>query len=376
LGAAHGEKRLRSSQFFYDRIFDAMPSQRILIVDDQRDIRELLRASLEYLKLDLHIVDVPSGEEAMLVISRQKFDLLITDVRLAGMTGLELVQKVQKRNPGLKIILITGMTDSDVRQQVAEFGAEAFFYKPVDIVEFQATVVRCLEASQASPSAPLETRKTSLVDIAPPQAETLPDQLDQMRQEFNAQCVWVSDRKGEVVIRLGEMPQEFDAVAWQQAVAAASASSVEVARALQKPSPENYLYFAILEYDLHMVDLGWSHALLAATLREVGKERTAFIPAMQKWAREIMPALLRYQESDTTSQSDGVAEETDEIPLSEDDLKSLDDAFQTVTNKPVDTQELNEFWEAVVDGKGAESAVNAGSLTYDQARRLGLAPEE
>jgi CheY-like chemotaxis protein len=353
-----------------------MPSQRILIVDDQRDIRELLRASLEYLKLDLHIVDVPSGEEAMLVISRQKFDLLITDVRLAGMTGLELVQKVQKRNPGLKIILITGMTDSDVRQQVAEFGAEAFFYKPVDIVEFQATVVRCLEASQASPSAPLETRKTSLVDIAPPQAETLPDQLDQMRQEFNAQCVWVSDRKGEVVIRLGEMPQEFDAVAWQQAVAAASASSVEVARALQKPSPENYLYFAILEYDLHMVDLGWSHALLAATLREVGKERTAFIPAMQKWAREIMPALLRYQESDTTSQSDGVAEETDEIPLSEDDLKSLDDAFQTVTNKPVDTQELNEFWEAVVDGKGAESAVNAGSLTYDQARRLGLAPEE
>jgi hypothetical protein len=263
-----------------------------------------------------------------------------------------------------------------VRQQVAEFGAEAFFYKPVDIVEFQATVVRCLEASQASPSAPLETRKTSLVDIAPPQAETLPDQLDQMRQEFNAKCVWVSDRKGEVVIRLGEMPQELDAVAWQQAVAAASASSVEVARALQKQSPENYLYFAVLEYDLHMVDLGWSHALLAATLREVGKERTAFIPAMQKWAREIMPALLRYQESDTTSQSDGVAEETDEIPLSEDDLKSLDDAFQTVTNKPVDTQELNEFWEAVVDGKGAESAVNAGSLTYDQARRLGLAPEE
>ena len=59
-----------------------MTAKRILLVDDQRDVTRMLRASLETLGHHFTIVDVPSGEEALLEIKRGGVDLLITDVRL------------------------------------------------------------------------------------------------------------------------------------------------------------------------------------------------------------------------------------------------------------------------------------------------------
>ena len=134
-------------------------SKRILIVDDQRDVRRVLRAGLEALKQDLTIVEVPSGEEGMLVLSRQAIDLLILDVRLPGISGLELQQRARQRNPNLKLILITGMTDDAVRRQVSEAGVEAFFFKPVDMSNFLETVQRCL-GIQAAAQPPADVPQT------------------------------------------------------------------------------------------------------------------------------------------------------------------------------------------------------------------------
>ncbi len=79
-----------------------MGKQRILIVEDQRDVRRLLRAGLETLELDLEIIDVPSGEEALLLSTRQPFDVLVADVRLPGISGLELKKRAQIQQSGPK----------------------------------------------------------------------------------------------------------------------------------------------------------------------------------------------------------------------------------------------------------------------------------
>jgi two-component system, response regulator YesN len=82
----------------------------ILLVDDQRDILRLIHATLDTLKQpELKIFESPSGEEALLESSRHKIDLLITDYKLPGMSGVELMHKVRARNPEAKVILITGM---------------------------------------------------------------------------------------------------------------------------------------------------------------------------------------------------------------------------------------------------------------------------
>jgi len=121
-----------------------MAAYRILIVEDQREVSHLLRTALETLEHELEVIEIPSGEEAVLNASRNKVDLLVTDFRLAGITGIELMRKVRSHRPEAKVILITGLTDRKVRKEVAEAGADAFFLKPVPIADFLDAVERHL----------------------------------------------------------------------------------------------------------------------------------------------------------------------------------------------------------------------------------------
>ncbi|HSQ27325.1 MAG TPA: response regulator, partial [Anaerolineales bacterium] len=121
-----------------------MPIKRILIVDDQHEIRQVLRAALMTLPARMEVTDAPSGEEAMLIISLQSFDLLVIDIRLVGLSGLELMQQVKKRNPAIKMILMTGSTEEALREQIIGAKPDAYFYKPIEIPEFLEMVMRLL----------------------------------------------------------------------------------------------------------------------------------------------------------------------------------------------------------------------------------------
>ena len=81
----------------------------MLIADDQRDIRTMLKTGVETLGSEFSVLAVPSGEEAVLEIFMQKYDLLVTDVRLPGISGLEVMRRVRASHPELKVILITGV---------------------------------------------------------------------------------------------------------------------------------------------------------------------------------------------------------------------------------------------------------------------------
>jgi len=83
-----------------------MNTYHVLIVEDHWDVRRVLRSGLESLEREITIVDVPSGEEALLVSTHLPIDLLVADIRLAGMTGLELQRIVRHRNPDAKIIMV------------------------------------------------------------------------------------------------------------------------------------------------------------------------------------------------------------------------------------------------------------------------------
>jgi CheY-like chemotaxis protein len=225
-----------------------MASKRTLIVDDQMDIRRLLRESLRLLGLDMEIVDVPSGEEAMLVIARQRFDLLISDVRLAGMSGLELVRKVRKRNPGLKVILVTGLTDNEVRQQVSASGAEAFFFKPVDIASLQAAVKECLSEGEASkgPVSGVEAEGEPKDVILTPLAESF-------RAELGAECVLLADMEGKVHQRSGSLPDGFNEKTLVTSVLAVMRAAQNLAKTLHGEVPERTLISQGSGYHLHLI---------------------------------------------------------------------------------------------------------------------------
>jgi two-component system response regulator RpfG len=121
-----------------------MAGERIIIVDDQIEATRLVQKNLELLSEEFQISNAFSGEEALLELTSGNTDLLIADFRLPGISGLELMQRFKTHNPGGKVILISGVTDPKIRQQVAQAGADAFFFKPIDMPEFLDAVERAL----------------------------------------------------------------------------------------------------------------------------------------------------------------------------------------------------------------------------------------
>ena len=94
----------------------------ILVVDTQREASKMIRIGIQSLGADFAVATAMSGEEALLEARLRKFDLLISEVRLTGMSGVELIRKLRASKPDLKAILISGSVDRYIRREVAEVG--------------------------------------------------------------------------------------------------------------------------------------------------------------------------------------------------------------------------------------------------------------
>ncbi len=100
--------------------------KRVLIVDDSRELGRWLQTAITQENSQIQTSVFPSGEEALLDSSHNSPDLLITDIRLAGMSGLELVRKIRKRLPGIRVIVYTGVVDVTLEKQARELDIDAF----------------------------------------------------------------------------------------------------------------------------------------------------------------------------------------------------------------------------------------------------------
>ena len=106
----------------------------ILIVEDSSTMRSLLGSSLEELEGPVKLVDVASGFEALRALPRQSFDLIVTDINMPDINGLELVSFV-KRNPAYReiplVIVSTEGSERD-RDKGLQLGADAYVVKPFE----------------------------------------------------------------------------------------------------------------------------------------------------------------------------------------------------------------------------------------------------
>jgi CheY-like chemotaxis protein len=124
-----------------------MPSpQRILVVDDEEPIRALLQAAIS--GPDTHVLLAESGPQALsLAEDASPFELVVTDIMMAGMDGFELAEHLSHRGYASKFLFISGMCEEkNVDQRMAAFGSAAFLNKPFSIVELLQTIRRLLVA--------------------------------------------------------------------------------------------------------------------------------------------------------------------------------------------------------------------------------------
>jgi CheY-like chemotaxis protein len=209
--------------------------KRVLIVDDAIELARMMQDALKVVHPDIPITAVPSAEEALLESTRLSFDLLITDLRLPGISGLELIRKIRVRQPHIKVILITAMVlDDRLNKQKDEIAPDIFFRKPVPIDTFLKAAEQLLFGSLETENAdqvlsgsanllpgqanlPAEkktavSRKvTSRLSLPAEPAQELEEKglsviLSQIRSTLGALSAMLLDDRGRSVAQAGDLP--------------------------------------------------------------------------------------------------------------------------------------------------------------------------
>ncbi len=129
----------------------------ILIVDDEPDMLHLLKRSLEP-ELDCAVDTAPSGETALRLLSEKPYDLVLADIKMPGMDGLELLEMVKRNNPEVTVMMMTAYGSIDTAVAAMKNGAHDFITKPFD---HDALVIR-LEKALERASLIQENRRLKL----------------------------------------------------------------------------------------------------------------------------------------------------------------------------------------------------------------------
>lgn len=110
----------------------------ILVVDDERSMRDFLKILLQ--KEGYAVVIAHNGENALECLTNQEFDLIISDIRMPGMGGLELLGAVKEQNPDLPVIMITAFASPDDAVQAMKNGAFDYISKPFNVDEIKSVI--------------------------------------------------------------------------------------------------------------------------------------------------------------------------------------------------------------------------------------------
>lgn len=118
---------------------------KILIVDDEPIVREGLKNNVSWQELDLRVVGCEAnGKSALDVFNREQPDIILTDIRMPFMDGLELTREVKKLDPLVVVILLSAYDDFKYAQQAIRLGAFDYILKPIDIDTLKETVRRAV----------------------------------------------------------------------------------------------------------------------------------------------------------------------------------------------------------------------------------------
>ena len=126
----------------------------LLIVDDHIHLVESMSTTIPFDKIGVsHIFKAYSGFEALSVMEKNDIDILISDIRMPGMSGLELIEIVRKKWPNIKCILLTGYAEFEYAKQAITYQTSDYLLKPVrdeHLIESISKVIKELEKEQKS----------------------------------------------------------------------------------------------------------------------------------------------------------------------------------------------------------------------------------
>lgn len=325
---------------------------RILVVEDQHEPAKVLQAGLVGLHSDLQVACVSSAEEALGALESGACDLLIADVLLPGISGLELMARFRRRNAQTRVILLSGVQDPAIRRQIARSGADAFFFKPVEMADLLDAVERLLGLVKSS----LPSELSVIANSSEPE-DGLAQELAELRFATQAYSIALISTEGHFISRAGVVPDAALEKALLPHLIAAHISTHRAATLLGTRA-EGWVTVQAAEHWVHLASLGSHHGLLLIT-KPLAPARSA---ALAEAVRKAVPALAKHLQEP----ADGPVART---PGTDPELEKLLDQAET---KPTSRKAVERYWTAIEQ----PPLLFPGALSYAQASQIGLAPAE
>lgn len=360
-----------------------MAGRQVLIVEDTRELGRMLHSALLTLDPTLTVQVVPSAEEALFSLTRQRADLVIADIHLPGMSGLEMLQRLHQRTPETPCILITALPHEGLAQQAQKAGAVRFLRKPLSLTTFLEAVAEVLGLGSAIAAPPATT---------PPQpAESgevrLATRLAGLRQALGARTVCLLDDRGRVVAQAGEwLPGDFEKE-WVAPMMATLSTAIKTSRLISVGAPRAVMAWQGEEVHLVLAPIGVFGLLLLLPGNQSAVHLSLAFEAVTRAVQDLSRILEEMGVPFHTVVTAPLppeppfnrplTAEEEAIPevLSLEDQPILQSLVQHLEQPPLpaDPQAVDAFWEAALESESPPASASE-ALSYEQALRLGLAP--
>lgn len=377
--------------------------KQILVVDDHFEMLEFLRSMLQVSNKDHQVLAVPSAEEALLELRLTNFDLLISDVRLPGMSGFDLVRRARRLRPDIPVVMITAYSTEQGRAEADELGILRYFEKPLDTDGVLTVVHRALYGEQEpTPLAPVAAVTEVQVNLT----DDMERRLDGLRADTGAFGLLLV-AGGQVVYESGGhrgLHPDRIATIVNQKMAHSSMLAEELGGG---DTAFNLLYQSGERYEIYTVNIGRSYfvTLLFEASARRGRIGTVwvFVQRAVKDLEQILPKLElgRVMEPPPAKPAPQLAVATpppveipqpEEIPpqplppplpepepepapeleptvLSEEEMAEFVGLFEGLETADTAT-DLDAFWDSALDE--GDAAMPTRGISFEDAVKQGL----
>ena len=119
---------------------------KLLVVDDENDIREFAKSFFK--RRGVEVFTASGGNEALSIIAKENPNLVLLDVRMEEMTGLEVLRRIREKNFTVKVIMVTGVEEEETIKEAQRLGVLGYVHKPLVLDELEKVVLKELKGDQ------------------------------------------------------------------------------------------------------------------------------------------------------------------------------------------------------------------------------------
>jgi CheY-like chemotaxis protein len=332
--------------------------KRILIVDDEEKVVFFLRESLEELGHDVTIGTAQSAEEALEKIATQPYDLVISDLRMPGIDGLQLIEAVKEKYPSTRFILMTAYGTDEVEARARHLDVYDYITKPFHVSDL-------LDVTRHALLPPAETPRQGV--LQDDRVEASNRALSSLRFEVGAQCVVLANMKGQIISEVG-ITQGLEIDTFVPLVADALATVSGMARHLRDEETFNLNFHEGKKYDVYYTRVGDDLLLALVFDRRKQPSRIGMVWLYVKRAIQDLLRATHGAEDDTPYQPETLERE----PPSE---REFEPAESTAGEGPIEESVAESPQPERVGETPDERGGRDSTFGIEEALRKGLIDE-